>query len=176
MQQIQRFSLGTPSDHDLYNAAVTGDWSKCAGATAEDLMRLLAQPTEYPPPATAAYMAFEAGRLHQVPDHLLTGEVIASLWELPVYSNRIQREFELGGESGEWGYLEPLLLTAENACQSVNERGETCLHIAARFQKLHRVPKQMLTLRGLCAPDRTARTPMALADQTDLDQLRAILR
>lgn len=117
-------------------------------------------------------MAFEAHRLHQVPPQLLTPRVINSIWDLPVYSAKIKREFELGGELGDWGYLELLLLTEANACRAVNDRGETCLHIAARHRNLHTIPRQMMTLRAMLLPDRTALTPMALADDADLEKLK----
>lgn len=176
MQQIQRFTFGRPSDQDLYAAAITGDWSACNAATEEDLMRLLmGERTSELPPPTAAYMAFEAHRLHEVPNHLLTKDVIASLWDLPEYSAKLRREFELGGELGDWGYLEPLLLTEANACRAVNDRGETCLHIAARHRNLRTIPKQMVTLRAMLLPDCTAVTPMALADEADLEKLRTNL-
>jgi hypothetical protein len=175
MQNLRRFRYAQPSIQDLWDAATSGDWSACDTATEEDLLRPLEQ-APFDPPPTAVYMAFETKRLHRIPSHLRTQRVLDSLWDPPsYYACSIMREFELSGVVGDWGELEPMLVTADNACRPVNGQGQTSLHIAALHRHLHKVPRQMLTLRGMFIPDRTAMTPMSLADNADLEKLTALL-
>ena len=100
---------------------------------------------------------------------------MASLWELPVYSDHIKRQFAFAGGSGDWGFLEPMLLTPDNACQAVDDRGHTCLHLAAQHQRLHLVPTPMLTLRGMLQRDRAGITPLSVADEDDLQQVATLV-
>lgn len=59
--------LQRPSDKDLFDAASSGDWSRCAGATEEDVCRPIVQGRQ-----TCLHIATAQGQLHKVPQHFVT--------------------------------------------------------------------------------------------------------
>lgn len=166
--------LQKPTDDDLFEAAVCGLWDRCSGAVPDDMVRPMF-PERGGERPTAIYFAFENHNLHTIPKHLLTQRALASLWESPTYSPKLQGEFEARAEEGDWDFIEPILLTEQNALMPLNEAGETSLHIAARNGLLHTVPEQMLTLASMLSCDGAGNTPLGLVlhseSETIMEQL-----
>jgi hypothetical protein len=173
--------LAKPTDQDLHDAAITGDWSRCAGAIPFDLMRPLF--ADQPPvpglpeePATAAYLALESRYLGKVPKHLLTRGVWDQLWSSPTYSGWIEVEFEHCALLGDFGTMEPVLYTEENACRAIDDYGNTCMHAAARHGKLREVPAQMMTLKAMLTRNERDTRPLELVRECDLDLVAELIQ
>lgn len=180
--------LAKPSDEDLRDAAITGYWSRCAGAIPWDLMKPLFKdepPTPHYPPLpdvpeerpTAIYYALESRNLGKIPKHLLTQGVWNQLWTQPSYSvSWIQAEFENCAEFGDFGTMEPILKTEENACRPIDDNGSTCMHVAARHGKLRAVPTQMMTLQAMLTRNERDIRPLELVRERDFDVVAELLQ